>query len=106
MPAGRWRERFRFRFLALLPGDSRWPCGRSKWLFSRFGPSGDKTPKENADLMSCLKARPARLKSFSTTYETATHEAFGPYTFWSFSSACLDFLTAFGLSRPRSVLFR
>jgi hypothetical protein len=29
------------------------------------GPSGVKTPEENADFMSCLKARPTKLKTFS-----------------------------------------
>jgi hypothetical protein len=33
------------------------------------GPSGVKTPEENADLMSCLKARPTKLKTFSATCE-------------------------------------
>jgi len=28
------------------------------------GPSGVKTPEENADFMSCLKARPTKLKTF------------------------------------------
>jgi hypothetical protein len=31
------------------------------------GPSGVKTPEENADFMSCLKARPTKLKTFSAT---------------------------------------
>jgi hypothetical protein len=30
-----------------------------------LGPSGVKPPKENADFMSCLKARPTKLRSFS-----------------------------------------
>src|SRR5882762_178778 len=30
-------------------------------------PSGVKTPQENAGLMSCLKARPTKLKTFSAT---------------------------------------
>ena len=34
-----------------------------------FGPSGVKTPEENADFMSCLKARPTKLKTFSATCE-------------------------------------
>ena len=33
------------------------------------GPSGVKTPEENADFMSCLKARPTKLKAFSATCE-------------------------------------
>src|SRR5712664_1739269 len=33
------------------------------------GPSGVKTPEENADFMSCLKARPTKLKTFSATCE-------------------------------------
>src|SRR2546430_10774025 len=32
-------------------------------------PSGVKTPEENADFMSCLKARPTKLKTFSATCE-------------------------------------
>jgi len=32
-----------------------------------FRPSGVKTPQENAGLMSCLKARPTKLKTFSAT---------------------------------------
>ena len=31
------------------------------------GPSGVKTPEENADFMSYLKARPTKLKTFSAT---------------------------------------
>jgi hypothetical protein len=33
-----------------------------------FGPSGVKTPEENADIMSCLKARPTKRKSFSAAF--------------------------------------
>src|SRR5467141_2410599 len=33
------------------------------------GPSGVKTPEENADFMSCLKARHTKLKTFSATSE-------------------------------------
>ncbi len=33
-----------------------------------FRPSGVKTPEENTDFMSCLKARPAKLKSFPANY--------------------------------------
>src|SRR5712691_9716347 len=32
-----------------------------------FRPSGVKTPEENAAFMSCLKARPTKLKTFSAT---------------------------------------
>jgi hypothetical protein len=32
-----------------------------------FRPSGVKTPEESADFMSCLKARPTTLESFSAT---------------------------------------
>src|SRR6266852_2271259 len=39
-----------------------------------FGPSGVKTPEGNADFMSCLKARPTNLETFSATCEAATHE--------------------------------
>src|SRR5256885_3772336 len=42
-------------------------------------PSGVKTPEENADFMSCLKARPTKLKTFSATCEacaTQIHPAF------------------------------
>src|SRR6266513_1788876 len=39
-----------------------------------FGPSGVKTPEENADFMSCLKARPTKLKTFSATCEVANHK--------------------------------
>src|SRR5713226_140654 len=39
-----------------------------------FTPSGVKTPEENANFMSCLKARPTKLKSFSASCEAATHK--------------------------------
>jgi len=39
-----------------------------------FRPSGVKTPEENAAFMSCLKARPTKLKSFSAACEAATHK--------------------------------
>ena len=32
-----------------------------------FRPSGVKTPDESADIMSCLKARPTKLNTFSAT---------------------------------------
>jgi hypothetical protein len=35
----------------------------------RFGSSGVKTPEENATFMSCLKARPTILGTFSATCE-------------------------------------
>ena len=35
------------------------------------GPSGVKTPEENADFMSRLKARPTKLKTFSAACEAA-----------------------------------
>jgi hypothetical protein len=40
-----------------------------------FRPSGVKTPGENADFMSCLKARPTKLKSFSTTSKAASRRS-------------------------------
>ncbi len=36
-----------------------------------FRPSGVKTPEENATCMSCLKARPTKLKSFSAACKAA-----------------------------------
>jgi len=39
-----------------------------------FRPSGVKTPQEIAGLMSCLKAQPTKLKTFSATSEAATHK--------------------------------
>ncbi len=39
-------------------------------------PSGVKTPEEKAAFMSCLKARPTKLKSFSASCGAATHKAY------------------------------
>src|SRR5216684_1215858 len=44
-----------------------------------FRPSGVKTPEENADFMSCLKARPTKLKTFSTTCEARATYLRGTY---------------------------
>jgi hypothetical protein len=40
------------------------------------GSSGVKTPAEIADFMSCLKARPTKLQTFSATCDAATHKEF------------------------------
>src|SRR6266436_7359122 len=48
------------------------------------GPSGVKTPEENADFMSCLKARPTKLKTFSATCEACATYLRGTYAM----SAC------------------
>jgi hypothetical protein len=43
---------------------------------SGFGPSGVKTPEENEDFMSCLKARPTKLETFSASCEVAIYTAY------------------------------
>src|SRR6266853_392928 len=40
-----------------------------------FRPSGVKTPEENAAFMSCLKARPTKLKSFSAACKAASRRS-------------------------------
>src|SRR6266852_4836636 len=57
------------------------PDGQSLWVGASqvaekcsFRPSGVKTPEENAAFMSCLKARPTKLKSFSAACSAATIE--------------------------------
>src|SRR5260370_17251806 len=46
-----------------------------------FGPSGVKTPPENADFMSCLKARPTKRETFSAA-SSAVEAAFD----WRFTT--------------------